>query len=810
VAQQLWDIAEPVKTPGWIVFKKEMKIDPGKLFTQYKTTFHLSEGNEMNLVTEEKDELGLEHFNYQQYYKKIKIEGAEFTVHAKDNVALKANGKIAMDFTSDQTAPKINEQQALAIAKKIVPSTKYYNENTLAKDVLIRADSLPDYQPKGVLVFRKNEDTSSYQLAWVFKLYSLDVKNAKQVYINALTGDSIAALPLLPNCATGGGNTTFRGNQQFNTRSTNGNFTLVDDCNGNLLTQRQKAADGTLTDLQDNDNNWNNSSRSDVTSFWALGIAYDYFRLIHKRNSYDGKNGNMTIFNDQTDANAHGGGGVITIGPGATNNDADDFNTTDIVAHEFTHSVVEQTAKLKLDADAESNALNESFSDMFGIAARRWEERTTTNPAASWVIGDERGCGICRDFKTPGNTVNPAYYKGNNWQSVIGSIDPHNNGEVQNHWFYLLVAGESSINEKGENYSITGIGLAKAEKIIYRSLLRYLNSNSTYEDARQGSIDAATDLFGANSNEVIQVIKAWCAVGLCDYTVATSPDKYDRPGGNLNPASPDHNNALQEATILPVSMVLQNEVSTTLKVTDLNIYPFTDADYFKIPALVFTSVNNKLGACSKDVVYIHFNTNVNLRLFSDNQLVATYNDISYVKLPGVNPNNAIIEVTPVFPGQLPTYDFTISHHIEFDQSCIPQLKPKDKFELLQECIMCRDFILNGKEELVINPPYLNVDRYPDTKYLLYWNGGDQLTVNIQLESGNALKVDLLTPEGKLLNSSSNNQPQGGFTRELSLQQRGLAEGFYVVSFTNFGNGTKLRVNLPQNIRLQNIRLPGIR
>ena len=83
--QQLWDISEPVKTPGWIVFKKEMKIEPEKLFTQYKAAFHLSEGNEMKLVAKEKDELNIEHITFQQFYKNIKIENAEFTVHAKNN-----------------------------------------------------------------------------------------------------------------------------------------------------------------------------------------------------------------------------------------------------------------------------------------------------------------------------------------------------------------------------------------------------------------------------------------------------------------------------------------------------------------------------------------------------------------------------------------------------------------------------------------------------------------------------------------------------------------------------------------------------
>ena len=47
--------------------------------------------------------------------------------------------------------------------------------------------------------------------------------------------------------------------------------------------------------------------------------------------------------------------------------DNDDYNTLDIVGHEFTHSVIEQTANaFTQDATKESTALNESFCDIFG------------------------------------------------------------------------------------------------------------------------------------------------------------------------------------------------------------------------------------------------------------------------------------------------------------------------------------------------------------------------------------------------------------------------------------------------------------
>ena len=65
-----------------------------------------------------------------------------------------------------------------------------------------------------------------------------------------------------------------------------------------------------------------------------------------------------------------------------------------------------------------------------------------------------------------------------------------------------------------------GIGEEKASRIAYRSLTRYLGANSNYADARSGAIQAATDLYGACSVEVIATTNTWAAVGV---GTSTSP-----------------------------------------------------------------------------------------------------------------------------------------------------------------------------------------------------------------------------------------------------------------------------------------------
>ena len=56
----------------------------------------------------------------------------------------------------------------------------------------------------------------------------------------------------------------------------------------------------------------------------------------------------------------------------------------------------------------------------------------------------------------------------------------------------------------------------KAIQIVYRNLLYYITSTSKYIDTRNGSIQAAIDLYGKGSQEHQSVVNAWYAVGVGD------------------------------------------------------------------------------------------------------------------------------------------------------------------------------------------------------------------------------------------------------------------------------------------------------
>ena len=52
------------------------------------------------------------------------------------------------------------------------------------------------------------------------------------------------------------------------------------------------------------------------------------------------------------------------------------------------------------------------------------------------------------------------------------------------------------------------------ERIFYRAFAFMLTPQSQFIDARNATLQAAADLYGASSNERAQLLQAWTAVGI--------------------------------------------------------------------------------------------------------------------------------------------------------------------------------------------------------------------------------------------------------------------------------------------------------
>jgi len=261
------------------------------------------------------------------------------------------------------------------------------------------------------------------------------------------------------------------------------------------------------------------SGRAEVEVHWAMEKTYDFYLNQLNRNSYD--NAGAIIKNyvhyDVAYDNAFWNGIAMTYGDGS-GDPLTPLVSIDVVGHEFSHAVVNNTADLQYQG--ESGALNESFADIFGTAI---EFDGATSP--NWTMGELITISPITNLRSMSNPNNPSglsqqpdTYNGTFWENTANINDDsggvHTNSGVQNFWYYLLSQGGSGTNDLGNTYSVTAIGINQATQIAYRNLSFYLTSNSNYMEAYYGSLQAAEDLYGAQSTQYTAVQQAWYAVGV--------------------------------------------------------------------------------------------------------------------------------------------------------------------------------------------------------------------------------------------------------------------------------------------------------
>lgn len=255
---------------------------------------------------------------------------------------------------------------------------------------------------------------------------------------------------------------------------------------------------------------------------WGMEQTYDYYKNKLDRISYDDNGGEITnlvnaayAFTGSQSQAAAIGEGYMVYGLGdRTSGNA--FVSIDVTGHEFTHLVTENNGNGGLDYEGESGALNESFSDIFGVAIEFYAKGQDAN----WDMGEGillEAPGIIRSMSDPKVMNNPDTYEGQYWVDPESNFDNggvHYNSGVQNKWFYLLCEGGTGTNDKGNSYNVAAIGMEKAELIAYRNLTQYITPTATYEGAYEGALQATEDLYGDTSAEYEAVKEAWYAVGI--------------------------------------------------------------------------------------------------------------------------------------------------------------------------------------------------------------------------------------------------------------------------------------------------------
>jgi thermolysin len=296
----------------------------------------------------------------------------------------------------------------------------------------------------------------------------------------------------------------------------------------------------------DSDNDWTDTPIVDAHAY--VGWTYDYYFKRHGRHGLDNRDRPIvTIANPVTQQAAvtlppellfnfavnafwcddcgPGAVGVMFFGNGIPSN----FTlggqnvgplaaSLDIVAHELTHGVTSSSSNLIYMN--ESGALNESFSDVMGTAVEFFFQPLGGGIGqADYLLGEDT-------FRSPGggingtrSLVNPAAYGYPDHYSVrfTGPEDNggvHINSSIVNHAFYLAIEGG---RHRLSGVTVQGVGSTNREQIersFYRAFTLLLPASATFSTARAATIQAARDLYGANSAAVNALTQAWTAVGV--------------------------------------------------------------------------------------------------------------------------------------------------------------------------------------------------------------------------------------------------------------------------------------------------------
>jgi Zn-dependent metalloprotease len=260
-------------------------------------------------------------------------------------------------------------------------------------------------------------------------------------------------------------------------------------------------------------------------AFARAGIVWSFYKTVFGRDSLDNRGARLdsTVHYGQSFGNAVWNGTEMVYGDGDEN--LHNFTTSlDVIAHEMTHGVTGSASGLVYNA--QSGALNEHISDVFGVLALQFDAAQNPanypnrTPAQKWLLGTDvivvpnplpagASARAVRDMLNPG-TAYSGLLLGDDAQvahmddlftDAFDNFGVHINSGIPNRAFALFAEAVG-----GNAWELPG-------KVWYRaSTASGLSPNAQFADFRTATLDAAK-IEGA---DVAQLTKAWDAVGVSE------------------------------------------------------------------------------------------------------------------------------------------------------------------------------------------------------------------------------------------------------------------------------------------------------
>lgn len=498
-------------------------IDPEPVFEflEYvKSPMHIEDPSREFAVTGFiTDDLQQTHIRLQQKYKGVDVYGGDIILHAELGTIRRMNGRYFPTPYLDDVTPVYSSDNATALAFADLSS------RTLVKDLDEKIKQVMDYEKvkSTLVIYHKDGRAENAALAWHLTLrpnmierweYFID---AKQGTILDLYNNTCADGPATASALDLSGQ-----NRTINTFQLGSSFFMIDgsrpmfNANQSSLPNNPIGAIVTVDRLNSFGNNASFSHITSSNNSWSnpkavsahnnAALSYMYFLNTHSRNSINNQGGSIISFinvpedNGAPLDNAFWNGAAMFYGNGNTLFSSPLAKSLDVAGHEMTHGVTENSAGLEYRN--QSGALNESYSDVFGVLI----ERSNFRIGEGIVNTNFFPTGAMRDLSDPhngGSGPSSLGWQPNHMNEFINTTQDnggvHINSGIPNRAFFLFA---------------TATSLTVGERVYYRALTNYLTRTSQFIDLRVAVIQSATDLFGANSAEVTAARNAFDAVGI--------------------------------------------------------------------------------------------------------------------------------------------------------------------------------------------------------------------------------------------------------------------------------------------------------
>lgn len=472
----------------------------------------------VQLVKKTSDDLGKQHYLLQQTYKGLPVYGKYITAHVDTNkqmYAITNDSSTEVDGLALTTQPTVDSTQAASLFQADVEKEVGY-PITLGGQFASRKLGMPTSE---LVVYPSNE---TYYLAYRIDMEYIQPQQGRWIgFVDAHTGTVLKKFSRMEQAApegslTGTGNGYYGDHRIINVTQVGEEelFYLTDKTKP--MYRIENGAEEGVIQTYDMENPFlpvssdtaNFTDPEAVDAHYFAGQVYDFYANEYNRNSLDGKGSSIiSVINGGAIDNAYWNGHEIVYGDGE-----DTFEcltcANDIIAHEFTHAVTENTANLEYSG--QSGALNESISDIMAAVF----------DSQDWAIGEDAGVaggyGVLRDMERPERGLTPqpstmADYVNLPEDSAHDNGGIHTNSGIPNHAAYLIATGIDTIP------GLEGQGRALLGRITYGALTSYLTPTSEFLEARDSFVLAAGDLGLSQqlTNAVIAIVKAsWTTVGL--------------------------------------------------------------------------------------------------------------------------------------------------------------------------------------------------------------------------------------------------------------------------------------------------------